>query len=63
MIDVGSETHLARSFDWRYKEYSKKPLDFSNRETGFATFKAWLEDIAEKQCKDVVIPEMESTGH
>ena len=25
-IDVGSETHYARAFDWRGIEFSKKPL-------------------------------------
>ena len=62
-IDVGSETHFARAFDWRNYEYSKKPLEFSNTESGFATFKAWMEDIAEKYGKDVVIPGMEPTSH
>ena len=62
-IDVGSETHFARAFDWRNYEYSKKPLEFSNNEAGFAAFKAWMEDIAEKNGKDVVIPGMEPTGH
>ena len=33
-IDVGSETHYARAFDWRNYEYSKKPLEFSNTEAG-----------------------------
>ena len=40
-IDVGSETHFARAFDWRNYEYSKKPLEFSNTEAGFMTLKAW----------------------
>ena len=62
-IDVGSETHFARAFDWRNYEYSKKPLEFSNNEAGFVVFKAWMEDIAEKNGKDVVIPGMEPTGH
>ena len=62
-IDVGSETHFARAFDWRNYEYSKKPLEFSNNEAGFLKFKAWMEDIAEKNGKDVVIPGMEPTGH
>ena len=43
-IDVGSETHFARAFDWRNYEYTKKPLEFSNTEAGFLTFKAWVED-------------------
>ena len=55
-IDVGSETHYARAFDWRNYEYSKKPLEFSNTESGFLTLKAWMEDIAEKHGKTAVIP-------
>ena len=47
-IDVGSETHYARAFSWRNYEYSKKPFAFSNDEDGFASFKAWMDDIAEK---------------
>ena len=62
-IDVGSETHYARAFDWRNYEYSRKPLEFSNTEAGFLTFKAWVEDIAEKYEKTAVIPGMEPTGH
>ena len=62
-IDVGSETHYARAFDWRNYEYSKKALEFSNTEAGFQMFKAWMEDIADKQGKDVVLPGMEPTGH
>lgn len=62
-IDVGSETHFARAFDWRNYEYSNKPLAFSNNEAGFMTFKAWVEDIAEKNGKEFVIPGMEPTGH
>ena len=33
-IDVGSETHFARAFDWRNYEYTKKPLEFSNSRNG-----------------------------
>ncbi len=62
-IDIGSETHYARAFDQRNYEYTKKPLEFSNTEAGFMTFKAWVEDIAEKQGKIVVIPGMEPIVH
>ncbi|MCI8830028.1 MAG: IS110 family transposase [Lachnospiraceae bacterium] len=62
-IDVGSETHYARAFDWRNYEYSKKPLEFSNTEAGFLTLKAWMDDIAERHGKTDVIPGMEPTGH
>ena len=47
-IDVGSETHYARAFNWRNYEYSKKPFAFSNDEAGFSSFKEWMDDIAEK---------------
>lgn len=62
-IDVGSVTHYARAFDWRNYEYTKKPLEFSNTEEGFFTFKAWVENVAEKYRKTAVIPGMEPTGH
>ncbi len=62
-IDVGSETHYARAFDWRNYEYSKKPFAFNNDEAGFAAFKEWMNDIAKKHGKEAVIPGMEPTGH
>ena len=62
-IDVGSETHYARAFDWRNYEYTKRPLEFSNTEAGFQTLKAWMEELAEKHGKTAVIPGMEPTGH
>lgn len=62
-IDVGSETHYARAFSWRNYEYSKKPFAFSNDEAGFAAFKEWMDDIAEKHGMEVIIPGMEPTGH
>ena len=58
-IDVGSETHYARAFDWRNIEFSKKPFAFGGDEAGFDSFKAWLEDIKEKSGKTVVLPGME----
>ena len=62
-IDIGSETHYARAFDWRNYEYSKKPFAFNNEEEGFETFRSWMNEIAEKHGKDTVIPGMEPTGH
>ena len=62
-IDVGSETHYARAFNWRNYEYSKKPFAFSNDEAGFPTFKDWMDDIAEKHGMETVIPGKEPTGH
>ena len=62
-IAVGSETHFARAFNWRNFEFSKKPLMFSNTEEGFATFKAWIEELKVKHGMEKVIPGMEPTGH
>lgn len=62
-IDVGSEPHYARAFNWRNYEYSKKPFAFSNDEAGVAAFKEWMDDIAVKHEMEVVIPGMEPTGH
>lgn len=62
-IDVGSETHYARAFDYRGIEYSKKPYAFSNNEAGFVTFRAWIQAIKEKYGKEQVMPGMEPTGH
>ncbi len=62
-IDVGSETHFARAFNWRGYEFSRKPLEFSNTEEGFETFRAWILELKEKHGMDKVIPGMEPTGH
>ena len=62
-IDVGSETHFARAFDWRNYEYSGKPFEFSNTEEGFLSFQSWMKDIMKQHGKEVVIPGMEPTGH
>ena len=62
-IDVGSEFHYARAFDWRGIEYSKKPFKFSNTEPGFTEFKAWILHIQTEHDKVSVVPGMEPTGH
>ena len=62
-IDVGSEMHYARAFDYRGIEYSKKPFKFSNTEAGFVTFKEWILDLKDRHEKEKVVPGMEPTGH
>lgn len=62
-IDIGSESHFARAFDYRGIEYTKKAFEFSNTEAGFQEFKSFVDDIAEKQGKDKIVPGMEPTGH
>ena len=46
-VDIGSQIHYARAFDYRGIEYSKKPFKFSNTEVGFMSFKAWIQDMKE----------------
>ena len=62
-IDVGSETHYARAFNWRNYEFSRKPLEFSNTEEGFETFRIWIEELKARYGMEKVIPGMEPTGH
>ena len=62
-IDIGSETHYARAFDWRGYEYSKKPFVFNNDEEGFEAFRVWIEELKCEHGKDQVIPGLEPTGH
>ena len=62
-IDVGSETHYARAFDWRGHEYSKKAFKFSNTQEGFTDFMAWMYHIKDTHGKAMILPGMEPTGH
>ncbi|OLR55606.1 IS110 family transposase [Hornefia porci] len=62
-IDVGSEFHYARAFDHRGFEYSKKPLRFSNTESGFCELLTWMQAIKDQQGKENIIAGMEPTGH
>lgn len=60
-IDVGSEKHYARAFDWRGVELSKKAYSFRNDAEGFAGLLNWLDGLQHKYNKDGVIPGMEPT--
>ena len=62
-IDVGSEKHYFRAFDWRGYEYSTKAFQFSNTEAGFSSFYTWMQDIATENGKQEILPGMEPTGH
>jgi len=62
-IDVGSEFHYARAFDWRGHEYSKKAFEFSNTQEGFTKFTAWMHHIKDAHGKETLLPGMEPTGH
>ena len=62
-IDVGSEFHYARAFDWRGYEYSKKAFKFSNTEAGFTDFMTWMLTIKNAFKKTEILTGMEPTGH
>ncbi len=62
-IDVGSETHFARAFNWRGYEFSRKPMEFSNTEEGFETFRTWLGELKGKHGLNNILLGMEPTGH
>lgn len=62
-IDVGSNKHYARAFDWRGLEYGKKAIGFTNDAEGFADFLEWISFMLEKSEKETIILGMEPTGH
>jgi transposase len=61
-IDVGSEKHHARAFNFRGVEYGKL-LIFHNDAEGFAMLEGWIRKLSEQNgFKDVTVG-MEPTGH
>lgn len=61
-IDVGSESHYARAFNFRGVEYGKL-LIFSNNAEGFAKLAEWTGRIAGSKGFTEVMLGMEPTGH
>jgi len=61
-VDVASETHYARAFDYRGIEFGRL-LRFSNDGSGFAAFEAWIGKLRAEQHKEHVMVGMEPTGH
>lgn len=61
-IDVGSNTHYARAFDWSGLELSKV-FKFKNSFEGFQSFVLWVNDLCCKYNKSKVIAGLEPTGH
>ena len=61
-VDIGSETHFARCFDWRGYEFSKRAFRFNNTKVGFLTFIRWVEEMMKKTEKTKVIVGCEPTG-
>ena len=42
-VDIGSESHHARAFNYRGIEYSRKDFQFSNDASGFEAFQGWMQ--------------------
>jgi transposase len=61
-MDIASDRHWARAFDWRGIELSK-PFCFENDAEGFSYLMAWMRDVAAKANKAKVIIGAEPTGH
>lgn len=74
-IDIASEVHYARAFDWRgielwsegteliRKSHVKTALGFTNDEEGFEKFIEWTAKIMRNHQKTKVIVGIEPTGH
>lgn len=61
-LDVASETHYARAFDFRGIELGKL-IKFSNDACGFRVFKDWISELKFRNGKKSVMIGMEPTGH
>jgi transposase len=61
-VDVGSELHYARAFDYRGIELSGI-LKISNDVVGFEAFERWTHELMKKNDKSRIIVGMEPTGH
>ena len=51
-IDIGSETHYARAFDWRGRELTKKVFCFSSDIEGFSAFYEWSKPDQQQNRQD-----------
>lgn len=61
-IDVGSEEHYARAFDWRGLELGKV-FKFSNTREGFLSLNNWIETLKKNNSKKKTLIGAEPTGH
>lgn len=61
-IDIASETHYARAFDWRGIELGKV-ISFGNRLEGFEKLRLWIQTLQKENTKNQVILGAEPTGH
>ncbi len=61
-IDVASELHFARAFNYRGLELGKV-IRIANDAEGFQGFKVWVNELKAKHGKATVMVGMEPTGH
>ena len=61
-IDIASEEHYARAFDWRGVEVGKV-FSFENSAEGFRSFSEWVNGLSGKVGKSHVLIGAEPTGH
>ena len=62
-VDIGSEWHYARVFDWRGVELTRKVYRFSNSLDGFQGFEQWAVTWQTKSGKTQIYVGCEPTGH
>ena len=62
-IDVGSETHYTRAFNWHGKELGKKVFRFSNDLDGYLAFAKWLDGYRQSIGDEKVMVGCEPTGY
>lgn len=62
-IDVGSEAHYFRAFNWRGIELTRKPVAFSNSMEGFNSFFNTLTELMQKNNLKEAMVGIEPTGH
>lgn len=62
-VDVGSEKHFFRAFNWRGIELTRKPVPFSNSMEGFNSFYNTVEELMQKSNLKEAMVGIEPTGH
>ena len=62
-VDIGSESHYARAFNWRGQELGKKVFHFNDDVLGYQAFGEWISSHKETLSAEKVIVGCEPTGH
>ena len=61
-VDIASEIHYARAFDWRGMELSRT-FRFDNDQNGFTGLITWIQALQRTAGKETVLVGAEPTGH